>query len=660
MSSILSFGETAAIEKRQTIIPTQHNISQVITPLTTGRWTASIDAQLQSSPSLGPLVPKCTLAICTAVNICGAQKAIGDSWATFKLNVQLRANEPQTISFVTTCSTPAYVALRNIVIPGSGAGAAATVTTMRTTTATPPPGTETITMPASTAISTLLTTETEGASLGSAGSIILKNECPHSWVSMYGDQDFLHIPPGGLAIVPARPMDRFGANVQLLSHSQKYWNPFCVTSTREGQVGCVEPTPVRKRDGPQYPTHPRYISEKEVGIGDRAFEANDILRMECLADGFDESCFKDAPTANISISNTGCDGLTGRISWSGSNFYEETSMAYAANTAVSLLLSQPGQDSSYFLQLQTWSRNEPGWLDGTFLSIDGAPLENVAWTEYSLDGQPHTFEFVCNFTARRPVDAMTQVIFSTITTTAAATTVTVEPTLEPMNPYLVEYRLTSCEPGNVILASAPNSPDFMVIDVDQYGLHGFIPVESRNSSLSFSPMNGRRLCTNHYNEEYTHCDWRGVAQTVPEYELLEFSCPDDQVFPVQPPDRRYIANVNLRIDPACLYVVKQIACGTNYDCILDAYSNIESPVSFEYPGIERLFMRAAGSGFSRAQWSVSSSPLGFGWPMSLVQERGRSVDITPPFGYSGTLGISVDCIAADEISVQAFNVGQLL
>lgn len=212
LSILVPIGDITGIEKRQTAVPTQHNISQVITPLITGRWTASIDAQLQLSSMPGTSDPKCTMSICTGPGVCGAKKDIGNSWSTFSLKVQLRVNEPQTIAFVTTCSTPASVALRNIVITGSGA--AATITALRTMTAAPTPAAGTIILPATTMVSTFASIETQVASLGSASSIVIRNECPNSWASMYGDQDFLHIPPGGLAIVPAKPMDRFVANVQ--------------------------------------------------------------------------------------------------------------------------------------------------------------------------------------------------------------------------------------------------------------------------------------------------------------------------------------------------------------------------------------------------------------------------------------------------------------
>jgi hypothetical protein len=128
--SLLQVGEFADIERRQAGLPTQHNIPQTVTPLLTGRWTAGIDARLQMSSQANTPDPNCTLAICTGVNLCGAARSIGVNWVTYQLKVQLRANDVHTISFVTTCSSPAYVALRNLVIPGSGSTAAPVTSTL--------------------------------------------------------------------------------------------------------------------------------------------------------------------------------------------------------------------------------------------------------------------------------------------------------------------------------------------------------------------------------------------------------------------------------------------------------------------------------------------------------------------------------------------------
>lgn len=116
--SLLNLGNTAVIDKRQTPLPTRHNISQVVTPLATGRWIASIDSQLKVSPQTDASTLSCTLSMCTGPLICGARQAIGVDWSTLSLKVQLRATQPQLISFVTNCSAPAYFGLRNMVVPG--------------------------------------------------------------------------------------------------------------------------------------------------------------------------------------------------------------------------------------------------------------------------------------------------------------------------------------------------------------------------------------------------------------------------------------------------------------------------------------------------------------------------------------------------------------
>ncbi|GAB7329242.1 hypothetical protein MBLNU13_g01052t1 [Cladosporium sp. NU13] len=162
------------LETRQVGMPNKHNISEVITPLTTGRWTASIDAQLQPS-QMDISTLKCTLAICTSPTLCRAARSIGTSWSTFVLKVQLRAHEAQTISFVTSCSTPAFVAIRNIVLPGQG-GDIAIITATQNATSIPPWRTSVPESPASTVTSTVISVETGNAALGLAGSMVITKQ----------------------------------------------------------------------------------------------------------------------------------------------------------------------------------------------------------------------------------------------------------------------------------------------------------------------------------------------------------------------------------------------------------------------------------------------------------------------------------------------------
>lgn len=171
---------------------------------------------------------------------------------------------------------------------------------------------------------------------------------------------------------------------------------------------------------PFHPAHPLYINDRYINLYDRIFEPNEIVRLDCiverhLADGDQQT--------TISISNTGCDGLTvsGALPMENEADYD-MNMAYAGNTAANVSLRCPAR-----LELQTWSPNEPGWVQGTYASIDGAPLVNSAWIAYTIeDGQPHSFDFVCNYTTRNPSGAMTQVVYSTSISTISETTTSTE------------------------------------------------------------------------------------------------------------------------------------------------------------------------------------------------------------------------------------------
>ncbi|KAM0699202.1 hypothetical protein Q7P36_001249 [Cladosporium allicinum] len=387
--SLLNLGNTEGIDKRQTPLPTRHNISQIVTPLSTGRWIASIDSQLQVSPQTDPSKISCTLSICTGPLICGARQAIGMNWETLSLKVSLRANQPQLISFITNCSAPAYVGLRNMVIPGLGQALASTVTSTPTMTFTAPPELSTI-------------TETETKTL----------------------------PP----------------------------------------------------------------------------------------------------------------------------------------------------------------------------------------------------------------------LLSTIT-------VTVDPTPGPIQTFTVPVR-SDCEDSSVVLVSAPNNPDFMVIDAIDRNLYD-VEVASANQSLTFTPINGRILCTFHTFDEYYHCDWVGQPQTVPDRESLTLTCPEESNFPVQPPDYSGgTSNVNIQIGRTCPHIVTQMGCSRYETCIQDAYSSATPDVSFVYPWRARLRVKAVGLGWTRAQWSVSYADSNYGGPWSCDQLRGAWLDITPPFTNTGLVSIVVECKTTEEIQVR--------
>ena len=321
------------LETRQADMPTKHNISEIVTPLTTGRWTASIDAQLQLSQiDISNL--RCTLAICTGPNLCGAARSIGTSWSTFVLKVQLRAHEAQTISFVTSCSTPAYVAIRNIVLSGQG-GSVATVTATQNVTTMSPWPTSVAELSASTVTSTMVSVETGNAALGLASSIVIMNSCAHTWITIYGKDDFEHIPPIGMALVPADLVERFGPGIILQSLADN--SAFCATSSRENFLGCAYGIAL-KRQEPQSPfhsTHPRYINDRYISLDNFIFQPMDIITLNCPWESYRES--EEQPTNLWSISNTGCDGVTvsgSRLSMINFELYStiDFNMAYSGNT----------------------------------------------------------------------------------------------------------------------------------------------------------------------------------------------------------------------------------------------------------------------------------------------------------------------------------------
>jgi hypothetical protein len=266
--------------------------------------------------------------------------------------------------------------------------------------------------------------ETGNAALGLAGSIVIMNTCTHTWITIYGDNDFEHIPPTGMALVPVDLVERFGPGITLQSVADG--SAFCATSSREGALDCAYGI-VFKRQEPQEPfhsTHPRYINDRYMSFDGHIFQPMDIITLNCLWENYRVP--EEQPTSIWSISNTGCDGVTvsgSGLMMSGSELYYtiDVNMAYAGNTVANVSLP-----IGVYLKLQTWSRNEPGWVEGTYSSIDGGDLINSAWIEDQVeDGQPHSLHFMCNYT-RSPSGPMTQVVYSTTTTTTSEITTSTE------------------------------------------------------------------------------------------------------------------------------------------------------------------------------------------------------------------------------------------
>ena len=54
-------------------------------------------------------------------------------------------------------------------------------------------------------------------------------------------------------------------------------------------------------------------------------------------------------------------------------FTIDVNMAYDGNTAANVSLPV-----GVYLDLQTWSRKEPGWVEGTYSSFDEGDLQNSA------------------------------------------------------------------------------------------------------------------------------------------------------------------------------------------------------------------------------------------------------------------------------------------
>lgn len=642
-------------------------------PSTTGRWTASIEAQLQpSQQDLATL--RCTLAICAGQNMCGAARSISASWSTFSLKIQLRAREPQTISFVTSCTTPAYVAIRNLVIPGqNAAGMNATASTL----------TRTIELPASTVVSTTVALATGNSTFGSAESIALINHCEHSWITIFGENDFEHIPPRGMAIVPVQPSERFGAGCRLQTLAE--YTKYCASSVRDGGLGCA--TGILWKRDVYHPTHPRYLNDKDMAFSDFNFVANDVVYLDCTwerhRDSYDQK-------ASVSIASSGC----GAVTLSGilrAISYEEFSlnMAFDGNTANDIYLPYPSS-----LLLQPWSRGDSDWMGEVYASVDGVPLDYQAWIEYELEDEgPHTFEFVCNHTMQDPPLVMRQVVYSATTTTETTTSTETEYATSTCDASISteeastssEFSIEStssptpspppppppppvCSPQPPSINRATNQVNLrnrcylgtgfpVIFSQPQISIDSmaFTQHDSLGMSLypedmnpTFYPIAGGRICV---RSQQTGQEWCGdgpgpvMARPTMQLEGLDIDCPGPRP---GSPDLTNNIPLNIRVGRACAFFAVQIGCEEGQYCLGQGFENIWPPRPNAYlqypvlPQAARLRVRVAET--ARNEWRVQfvNSDSSLGPFADYSQCQGNWLDITVPSDARG-INLEMTC-----------------
>jgi hypothetical protein len=167
------------------------------------------------------------------------------------------------------------------------------------------------------------------------------------------------------------------------------------------------------------------------------------------------------------------------------------------------------------------------------------------------------------------------------------------------------------------------------------------------------------LCTFHIFDEYYHCDWVGQPQTVPARESLTLTCPEESNFPVTPPSEGDgTSPVSIKIGRTCPYAVTQMGCSRYETCTVHGYASTRPEFLTTYPWLATFKVKVvgAGSGWTRAHWSVSFANTDSGGPMSYDQRRGEWLEITPePRADTGLISIVVDCKTTEEIQVKVIN-----
>ena len=284
-ASILTVGDTSlSLGRRQSVLPLQSNHSETFTPPATQRWTLSIDAQIQVAVGDGLPAPTCTLQICLATGACGSKKPISDTWSTVSLVTRMQANEVQTATFVTSCSKPAHVTLRNIVtpermLPGTVVAGLGTTSTTQTSGTDVPPGTISTIDVLTTSSSASLSTAVDATPLPqdpASTRIRAINSCEYNrpiLVSVPENPDYMLITESGVTYDLG-----LDSGNERLSFTPLDGQALCPTVTRTGPGPAVGSAQC-SRDGYSY-----------------AASAGDIVSLDCasgpapvpdLADGVD-------------------------------------------------------------------------------------------------------------------------------------------------------------------------------------------------------------------------------------------------------------------------------------------------------------------------------------------------------------------------------------
>lgn len=657
MASILAVGNPSLpLNRRQSISILQSNISETFTPLVTQRWTISVDAQVQLPATTAPT---CTLQICLANGACGSKRAITQTWSTFSFVTRMTANEPQTAMFITSCSEPARVALRNIATPDRVLPATTTAL-LGFTSSAQPPGTSSTSLSTSDPATQPTPLPQEPAST----RIRAINLCEYNrpiLVSVPENPDYMLIAESGVTY----DLGLESGN-ERLSFTPLNGQALCPNVTRTGSGPAVDSIQC-SREGFTYAALPGDMNtldcESGPGPAPDLFNAVDIriqtsgscpaiIRQTgcqdagdmCLLNVYEgtvDSTFKflrgplrikaiGEGWTSASLQVTASNRATVSYMQERGSFVTIDQDLLTTGTVIQIECDAPLQPKVFsvdvlntctrqpYIQAESMSyaRLEPG-TTGSILVSSGNKFAQVYWQGFFADNS------VCVTRRRTAVRRCGNFMVSTFELGE------LDPgdILELDCPISTVYAkvVNSCPLDNPAIFGTTSAPESVILRAtDSFDFN----VPATDASATFTSLGGYRMCATGSLSAATACGTDTFTLTgIIDQDTIQLSCPDS---PPPLADMSTAIPLSIKTGYTCPNLLVQIGCEGTY-CQGLGYVEGYQNVALSYPILSpaaRLRVRILGSGSTSIKWTATFG----GDPTFLDQVNPQWLEITVPDG----------------------------
>ena len=598
----------------------------------------------------------------------------------------MNANEAQTAIFITTCSEPARLVLRNIATPDNMLSGTTTAL-LGIPSSTEPPGTS------STSSMDALTTSSSAMQPTSlpqeptSTRIRAINLCEHNrpiLVSVPENPDYMLITDSGVTYDLG-----LDSGNERLSFAPLNGQALCPTVTRTGPGPAVSSVEC-SRDTFTYTALPGDMVTLDCasgpGPGPDLFNAVDIKiqtsgscpaiirQLGCQAAG--EMCSLDVYEGTVDSSFKFLRGPL-RFKAIGEGWTSASLQVTASNRATVAYMQERGSSVTIDQDLL---------IAGTVIQIEcDIPLQPKVFTVNVYNGcvrQPSVLVYSLLTAQLAPVTAASILVSSgnklaqiqwggffadqsicvknprtngrscgdNFVTTNDLGELAAGDTLELECPISTVYAkvVNSCPLDNPAIFGVSREPDWIILRAgDSFDFN--VPVE--DASATFTPLGGYRMCALSTLGTVTACGTELFQLTgIVDQDVIQLSCLDS---PPPPADMSRTIPLNIYTGPSCPNLLAQIGCEGSY-CQGLAYIEGSQNVALSYPMLSpaaRLRVRILRSIYSSVKWTLSFG----GDPTFLDQANSQWLDIAVPDDAS-QISLRTSCtLQAETIVVVVIN-----